>query len=457
MLAAMRELGFNSAVELATQIRERQLSAVECLRYFRERVERINPKLNAIVVFDWERAASRALKADQALARGEVWGPLHGVPMTIKESFDLKGHATTWGDPDLKNNIAAEDDLVVQRLEAAGAVLFGKTNVPLNLTDFQSYNAVYGTTNNPWDVARGPGGSSGGSAAALAAGLTGLEVGSDIGGSIRNPAHYCGVYGHKSTFGLVGATRAAPPGRLTTPDLAVAGPLARSAQDLALAMQLLAAPGPFETPVWQPTLRKPEKKLKDYRVVIWPNDGRVAVAAEISARCHAIGETLAKLGAKISDKARPDFDVAHSTRIYRRLLDAATNPFSELLHTEWRDLDNERAKLRLSWREFFRDWDIVIAPISATAAFKHDHSAFERRRLQVDDREVAYFQQLFWAGLVTVSYLPSTVFPTGVNGAGLPIGLQAIGDAYDDLITVDFARLLSQEIGGFTPPPGYLD
>jgi amidase len=453
----MRDLGFSSAVQLAKQIHERRVSAAECLGYFRKRVERFNPKLNAIVVFDWERAASRALKADEALGRGEVWGPLHGVPMTVKESFDLKGRPTTWGDPDLANNIAAEDDLAVQRLEAAGAVVFGKTNVPLNLTDFQSYNAVYGTTNNPWDVARGPGGSSGGSAAALAAGLTGLELGSDIGGSIRNPAHYCGVYGHKSTFGLVGATRAAQPGRLTTTDLAVTGPLARSPEDLALAMQFLAAPGPFETPVWRPTLRKPEKKLKDYRVVIWPNDERVAVAAEISARCQTIGETLAKLGAKVSDRARPNFDTAHSTKVYRRLLDAAANSFSELLHTEWRDLDNERAKLRLIWREFFRDWDIVIAPISATAAFKHDHSPQERRRLQVDDKDVSYFQQMFWAGLVTVSYLPSTVFPTGVNEAGLPIGLQAVGDAYDDLITIDFTRLLSKEIGGFTPPPGYAD
>jgi amidase len=212
------------------------LSAVECLHYFRKRIERFNPKLNAIVVFDWDRATSRALKADQALARGEVWGSLHGVPITIKESYDLKDHPTTWGDPELKNNIAPDDDLALQRLEAAGAIVFGKTNVPLRLMDFQSYNEIYGTTNNPWDVTRGPGGSSGGAAAALAAGLTGLELGSDIGGSIRNPAHYCGVYGHKSTFGLVGATRMAAPGNLTRKDLGVYGPLARSAEDLALSM-----------------------------------------------------------------------------------------------------------------------------------------------------------------------------------------------------------------------------
>ncbi len=453
----MTALAFQSATDIATRIRNRELSAVESLDYFRKRIERFNPKLNAIVVFDWERASTRALQADQALARDESWGPLHGVPMTVKESFDLKGHPTTWGNPALKQNIASEDDLAVQRLEAAGAIVFGKTNVPLHLMDFQSYNEIYGTTNNPWDVTCGPGGSSGGAAAAQAAGHTALELGSDIGGSIRNPAHYCGVYGHKPTFNLVGATRLAPPGNHTVTDLAVAGPLARSADDLKLAMELLAAPGRFENPVWQPTLRKPTKQLKDYRVVIWPSDERVAVAAEISARCQDIGDTLAKLGATVSNTARPDIDTTRSTKVYRQLLDAATNPLAELKHSEWLALDNERAQLRLRWREFFKEWDIVIAPISATAAFKHDHSEYKGRRMQVDNKMAPYFQQTFWAGLATVSYLPSTAFPTGVNKEGLPIGLQAFGNAYDDLVTIDFVRLLSQEIGGFVPPPGYED
>jgi amidase len=453
----MTILAFQSATEIASQIRERKLSAVECLAYFRQRVERFNPALNAIVIFDWERASARARNADQALARGDLWGPLHGVPITIKESYDLKGHATTWGDPSFKDCIAQEDDLALQRLEAAGAIVFGKTNVPLHLMDFQSYNDIYGVTNNPWDITRGPGGSSGGAAAAIAAGLTGLELGSDIGGSIRNPAHYCGVYGHKSTYKLIGATRSAPPGNLTTTDLAVFGPLARSAEDLQVATQLLSGPGPFDNPVWQPTLRKPTKQLRDYRVVIWPTDERVAVAGEISARCQAIGDTLAKLGATVSDRARPAIDTMRSNNLYRSLLDAATNPFSVLKHSEWRDMDHERAKLRLQWRDFFKDWDIVIAPIAATSAFKHDHSAMQGRHLQIDDKSVPYFQQIFWAGLVTVAYLPSTVFPTGTDSKGLPIGLQAIGDAYDDLVTIDFVRLLSKEIGGFTPPTGYED
>lgn len=452
----MSDLAFQSAIDIAKQIRRRKLSAVECLNYFRERVERFNPQLNAIVVFDWKRAMTRARKADKALARNEVWGPLHGVPMTVKESFDLKNLPTTWGDPKWRDNIAAEDDLIVQRIESAGAIVFGKTNVPIRLQDFQSYNDIYGTTNNPWDISRGPGGSSGGCAAALAAGLTGLEIGSDIGGSIRNPAHYCGVYGHKSTYKLVGATRAGAPERLTSNDLSVVGPLARSADDLALAMRFLAAPGPFETPTWSANLRKPtRKKLKEYRVVIWPSDERVSVAAEISARCQSLGDRLAKLKVKISDEARPDFDLGAATKMYRTLLDAALNSQTELRHGEWRDLDNERTKLRLKWREFFKDWDIVIAPISATTAFKHNHSAYTGRKLQVDDKIVPYFQQIFWAGFVTLCYLPSTVFPTGLDKNGLPIGLQAFGDAYDDLITIDFTRLLAEEFGGFSPPPDY--
>jgi amidase len=449
-------LAFQSALQIAARIKGRELSAVECLAYFRRRIERFNGALNAVIILDWPRAQRRAADADRALARGESWGPLHGVPITIKESYDLAGHATTWGDPALAQT-ASEDDLAVQRIEAAGAVVFGKSNVPLHLMDFQTYNAIHGTTNNPWDVTRTPGGSSGGSAAALAAGMTGLELGSDIGGSIRNPSHYCGVYGHKPTYKLVGATRGAPPGDLTFADLAVHGPLARSAEDLAVAMRYLAGPTSLETPFWRVALPEPYKALKDYRVAIWPADSRVKVSAEISARCQDLGDRLAQLGCVVSDSARPAFDPAQSNNVYRRLLDAATNPTPQLKHGEWRDLDNERMKVRLQWRTFFKDWDIVLAPISATAAFKHDQSPLKGRTLQVDGETVPYFHQIFWAGLVNLGHLPSTCFPTGTGAQGLPIGLQAIGKAYDDLITIDFTRQLAKEIGGFVAPPGYDD
>ncbi len=222
----MTPMCFQSALHIAAQLRSRQLSAVECLEYFRARVERLNPALNAIIAFDWERADESARRADQTLAQGLPSGPLHGVPMTIKESFDVAGLPTTWGERSL-SYVAERDDPAVERLRKAGAVIFGKTNVPLLLLDFQTYNDIYGVTNNPWDLARTPGGSSGGAAAALAAGLTSLELGSDIGGSIRNPAHYSGVFGHKPTFGIVASDRLPVPPFVADVDLAVAGPRPR--------------------------------------------------------------------------------------------------------------------------------------------------------------------------------------------------------------------------------------
>ncbi len=202
-VAALDAFPFGSASALCRALRARKVSSVELLKAYLERVDRLNPRINAIVVDDRERALAQARAADRALARGKAIGPLHGLPMTVKEAFDLEGHPTTHGYPPMRDNLAAQDALAVQRLKAAGAVVFGKSNVPLFNADLQSYNEIYGMTSNPWDTARGPGGSSGGSAAAVAAGLTGLEFGSDIGGSIRNPAAFCGVYGHKSTWGIV--------------------------------------------------------------------------------------------------------------------------------------------------------------------------------------------------------------------------------------------------------------
>ena len=448
----MASLCFESALHIAAQLRRRELGSVECLEYFRARVERLNPALNAIVVFDWERAYEAARRADQALAKGQPLGPLHGVPMTIKESFDVAGLPTTWGDRAL-SYVAERDDAVVERLKAAGAVIFGKTNVPYHLLDFQSYNEIYGVTNNPWDRTRSPGGSSGGAAAALAAGLTSLEVGSDIGGSIRNPAHYSGVFGHKPTFDIVASERLALPPSVAGIDLAVAGPLARSAEDLDATLRLLIGPGRLNHAV-RVVLPESRRKLREYRVALWPNDALAPVQREIADRCQSIGDRLAALGAEVSDTARPAFSGEHAVSVYRRLLSAATDPASELTHRDWLQLDEERTRLRFAWREFFREWDVVLCPIAACVAFEHLHGPYRGRRLRIDDAEVPYFQQLFWAGLATCSYLPATVFPTGLGTQQLPIGLQAIGDNYTDLQTIEFARLVTTEFGGFQVPPG---
>lgn len=445
----MKDLCFASALEIAEHIRDGRLSAVECLDYFHDRVCRYNDSINAIVVFDWERARTRAHAAERARRRGELWGPFHGVPMTVKESFDLKAHRTTAGDPQLAHGaVAEEDDLAVTQLERAGAVVFGKTNVPYRLLDFQSFNAIYGVTRNPWDTSLSPGGSSGGAAAALAAGLTGLELGSDLGGSIRQPAHACGVFGHKPTFGLVTTSRLGPPGRVGVTDMAVAGPLARSAEDLAMAMRYLSGTNVTNMP-------EASKPMSAYRVAVWCDETAIVASREVRQRCQEVAGELTKLGAIVSLEARPPFSASQALDTYLALLDASINPTQALTPSNRRELEDARARLQQGWREFFQHWDVMLAPSAPTTAFAHDQSPMASRTIDVDGQAVPYEQQLFWGALASASYLPSTAFPTGLSNAGLPIGLQAIGKWNDDFVVIDFARQLSNELRGFSSPPGY--
>lgn len=479
-------LAFKSATHLANKIRDKDISSRELTDFYIDRIEKYDDALNAVPVHNFERARAAADSADEALAKGNLLGPLHGIPMTIKEAYNVEGLPTTWGHLGFAENVATEDSVVVAKLKSAGAHFMGLTNVPLNLGDFQSYNDVYGQTNNPWDVTRTPGGSSGGSSAALAAGLTSLESGSDIGGSIRNPAHYCGVYGHKPTYGVVPQQGHSLPGMLAPPDIAVVGPLARSADDLALSMDVVAGPDPLHAPGWALNLPRPSKKsLSEFRVAIWPTDAMAPVSTEISDRAQMIGDTLSKLGATVSDTARPAIDWAESHRVYLYMLNAVTTaawPADEIAkrqeivdtldpadmsqeailarstvqqHRDWLRESNSRERLRLAWRAFFDEWDILVCPQVATTAFAHDHRPFGDRTITVNNTEQPYFQQLFWAGVITGTYLPSTVFPTGPARDGLPIGLQAVGAEFNDYITIDFTRLLANEIGGFVPPQGY--
>ncbi|MCP4037942.1 MAG: amidase, partial [bacterium] len=342
---------------------------------------------------------------------------------------DIEGLPTTWGFPDFKDNIATSDSLAVERYKEAGAIFMGKTNVPVALGDLQSYNPIYGTTGNPFQLDRTPGGSSGGAAAALAAGLTGLETGSDIGGSIRNPAHFCGVYGHKPTWQVVPPQGHALPGSVASPDIAVCGPLARSAEDLALAMGVVSGPEPLNAAGWVLNLPKPRhSSLADFRVAIWASDDMCPVDSEVEDRAFAIGDTLRSLGATVSDRARPAFDLktAHATYLklmgsimgasvppdHREHLKAAAEKIDRsdlsheavssralvLSHAEWLSANNHREKLRYSWQDFFSDWDILICPQTASPAFPHDHSPFPERTIEVNGTRQAYFEQLFWAG-----------------------------------------------------------
>src|SRR5271165_1597265 len=266
----MDDRAFASATKLSAEIRDRHIGCAELLDFYLARADRHNPALNAIVVWQVDQARERARAADAALARGERWGPLHGIPMAVKESFNVAGLPTTFGNPLWKENIPAGNAFLIDRLLEAGAIVFGKTNVPYMLADAQSYNDIYGTTNNPWDPTRSPGGSSGGEAATLAAGLSALGAGSDIAGSLRNPAHYCGIYAHKPSWGLIPTRGHSPAGALTPTDISVAGPMARHAVDLDLAMRVLAGPDALQQAIWRTELPPPRHlRLGDFRVAVW--------------------------------------------------------------------------------------------------------------------------------------------------------------------------------------------
>lgn len=480
-------IAFQPAHRLAQLIRNRRIGCLELLDLYLARGAKHDKAINAIVVLDRERARKRAKAADRALAKGELWGALHGVPMTIKESFDMAGLPTTWGLTANRDHVATTDSLAVARFRAAGAVLFGKTNVPVRLADWQTFNPIYGTTSNPWDLARVPGGSSGGSAAALAAGLTALEAGSDIGASIRDPSHYCGVYGHKPTYGICSPQGQVIPGNVAAQDISVVGPLARSARDLELALQVMAGADDIDARGWKLVLPKArQKSLRDFKVAVLPTADTAPVDASVSGAIQDMADFLASQGAKVSDKARPDIDMDEAHRVFIQLLRAATSrgaddktfaasvtrasrlkpdatgyeawmlQGSTMRHRDWLQWHERRMQLRVKWDEFFSGYDLLLCPPAATPAFPHNQKG-ERweRMVSVNGKSQPSTTQMFWAGFSGMAYLPSTVVPATLSPEGLPIGVQIIGPQYGDLTCIALARMLEKEYRGFVPPPGY--
>lgn len=481
-----------SASDLAAAIRDRRVSCAEAMAWYLDRMERLNPSLNAIIALDAEGARKQARAADSALAAGELWGPLHGVPMTVKDTYEVAGMTTTCGDPSLVDYRSRHDAVAVQRLRAAGAILFGKTNTPRMAQDIQTYNKVFGTSNNPWDTARTPGGSSGGAAAAVAASLTALELGSDIGGSIRTPAHWCGVYGHKPSHGIIPLQGhiPGPPGTVSEPDLATPGPLARSAEDLALALDVLSGPGALEHKGWQ--LRLPASRhdaLADFRVACWLDDDFCPVDMETKRLLGNLVNELREAGAGVD--ANPELPVALATafdlyqqllnavigagippRLYRKaqraasllrllgrtrtgtlggFVDTATQTFKQ-----WAGGNERRQRQRRDWERFFESYDVLLMPVTPTAAIPHDQKGnLFSRRIDVDGHGRPYFDQFMWIAPATSALLPVTVVPIGRTANGLPVGMQIVGAYLEDHTTIAFARLLSERIGGFVPPPDY--
>ncbi len=438
--------------------------------------------INAVVALDADRALAAADEADQAVARGDQLGPLHGVPITIKDSFQTEGLTTTSGSPDLADFVPDKDADPVARYKAAGAIVYGKTNLPIWAGDLQSYNKVYGTTANPYDIECTPGGSSGGSGAALAAGYTPLELGSDIGGSIRIPSHWSGVCGHKPSYGVVSALGQIPgmPGTLSQADIAVAGPMARDVDDLELALDLLAGPDDWNQVAYSLTLPPARHNaVNDFRVAVWVDEETAPVSADYRNLLLKAAAAFEDAGAEVDYEARPDFTFEKAVDTFRHLLSAAEagtwtlseieeqaasdeEPQGELgiwyasmRHREWLSWHERRLQQRNKWREFFNRFDVVLLPVTLTEAIRHDHSTpFSARTIEVDGAERLYSDQLKWMGLTGVSWLPATVVPVGQID-GKPVGVQIAGPFLEDRTTLAAGRFLQEALGGFQRPSGF--
>lgn len=478
---------FRPATEQARAVLAGSVSSQDLVRQHIERIERLDGQVNAVVVRIFDRALARAAEADAALARREIWGPLHGVPITVKEAFMLTGTATTSAIPQLQGCVAEANALAVQRLLDAGAVILGKTNLPPYCADIQTANPVYGRTCNPHDLSRTPGGSSGGSATALACGFAALELGSDVGGSIRTPAHFCGVCGHKPSYGIghlhghaPGATHAAldpmPKGKLRARfdptfhhQLAVAGPLARCCADLELAMRLLARPDPsMEQNGW--SFRLPQPRFGDarpLRAAAWLDTEAVPTDREYLGLLEAAVSSLEAAGARVDRGTQPlgtEEWALKALGLYARLLQASDPAFSAgkpVDHQEWLVLEVKRNFVKEAFARFFEQHDVLLCPVAPIHAFPHTGSAFGARTFQgsgiSDFGSVPHM--LFWAGLFTLADLPSTVVPVGRTTSGLPCGIQIVAGNFQDLTTIAVGKMLEECHAGarYSPPAGFDD
>jgi amidase len=445
-----------TAGSLAKALAARQVSAVELCDEAIRAIESKDGPINAVVVRDFDRARDAAKAADAALTRGDA-APLLGVPMTVKESHHIPGLPTTWGVAQFKGWAPKTEAVGVTRLKAAGAVILGKTNIPPNLGDWQAANPIYGRTNNPHDLSRVPGGSSGGGAAALASGMVPLEYGSDIGGSIRVPAHFCGVFGHKPTFDLVPATGHSPPpidGPGAGVEFGVVGPLARTASDLALALGVLAGPEGDLARGYRLDLPPPRgAELSDYRVLVLDSHPLAGVDAEVLAPLHALAGKLESLGAEVSygSSLIPDLAAAQATymAVLGTILSRGRPGAQPALDTfgYMAGLD-AIAVAQAQWAELFETFDVVLAPPFGTAAFEHqDDPEWGNRRLTINGQPTPYGAQIAWPGIATFPGLPATCAPIGKTKAGLPVGVQIIGPRFEDRTPIAFAGLIEREFG----------
>ena len=474
---------FARAKDMLAALEAKEISSRELTELHIRRIEELDGELNSIPIHTFERARAMADEADERRARGERT-PLLGLPHTTKESNEVAGLEQTAGIPELKGRRAEMDGPVPAKVFAAGAPLLGKTNIPIALGDWQANSPNYGRTNNPWDLSRSPGGSTGGGSAALAAGLTPLEFGSDIGGSVRIPPAFCGVYGHRPSDTLWPRHGAFPMSSHPNVSavLAVQGPLARSAYDLEIAIDVVAGPDPGEDVAWRLELPAPRaNRLADFRVAVLPAVDWVPVSSETRARVHETASWLSAQGAKVAE-ASPAFDwwqhyldytrglmsrmsgaqpleerqgIAAGLRGHGDELSAALADGLLLSATEFYVLMDKRETYRRLYREFFKDWDILLTPMSLGEPFEHVDTPFDERTIMIDGQQVSYRLQLFYPQIATLAGQPATAFPGGLSKNGLPLGLQALGPYLEDRTPLRFVQLLEDERGGFVAPPRY--
>jgi amidase len=453
-------LVYASAAALAEAIRTKHASATEMLDAHLAQIDRHNPSLNAVVTIDVEGARARARQADEALGRNEVWGPLHGVPFTLKDAHATAGMRTTVGFPPLAEHVPREDGTVARRLKEAGAILVGKTNVAEMLADFQTNNPVFGRTSNPWDPARTPGGSSGGAAAAVASGMSPFDVGTDLSGSIRIPVAYCGVFGLKPTERRVSMIGVVPDPRGTPRSvriMASVGPIARTVDDLALVFRIIAGPDGLDTEVEPvPVEPPPEIALKTLRVAVAPTIAGLPVAADIRAAVDALAARLQPACAIVDEAPLPAIDVARDLKATGELIGMVLGAFQPsgskpaATLAQYLEALHHRDRSIVAWERFFAQWDVLVGPASMVTAFPHCQPG---SRLRVDDRDEDYLAVSAHAALFNYSGHPAVTVPCGRDRDGLPIGLQLVGKRWDEARLLGIARAVSAVSGGFTPPP----
>ncbi len=481
------DLDFATATEITEAIAARSVSSREVLDHLIERIDGLNGRLNAVVALDLDRARAAAESADAVTASGSATGPLHGLPMTVKDVWETEGLVTTSGAPELASYVPASDALAVGRLRQAGAIIVGKTNTPLYAGDFQTYNEVYGLTNNPWDTSRTAGGSSGGAAAAVAAGLTPLELGSDIGGSIRNPAHFNGIYGLKPSWGVVPSRGhiPGPPGSLVETDVNCNGPLARSLDDLELALDVVAGPVPEEACGWHLTLDEGPAlgDISALRVATVFHEGTdvLPLASDQRIELEGYAARLAGAGARVEaitlpvplaeglhswqEMVLPIVGLGLSEDDFASFAELDTVPGDDPMlvagralagrYRTWARANGRRQRDRAAWADCFGQFDVVLAPVMPTAAFPHDvERPMVERFLDVDGTAVSHLMAMAWCGAIGSVLLPVVTLPVGLTPEGLPVGTQVVGPYLGDRRLLRLARLLDAAAGpGFTPPP----